>query len=317
MQVKILIGTVAFMLTMMLLGFYTLLEQSRLARFTGAYDGRLTEKGADLFANNCATCHGKDGKAQQCFDPAGKEISCQGLPLNNYGLVCGAKSQRMESLGWGGSKEAFIRQTIAGGRSGGVMPTWSQDYGGPLQRAQIDALTKFVLNYGDEELCSVQPFVFPWPATLAELPTIVTTSIKLEPGQQFDTAVLPAKVPGDPVRGEELYRKVYNCTSCHLDPTNSAASAGGTGPWHGKYSATAQQRVGQVGKDESGADVTYNTPEDYSYRSILYPGEYLVTKVEATGEKYPNAMPAYSKDAKFNENPQDIADLVAYLLSLK
>ena len=64
MQIKVVIGTVAFMLTMMVLGYVTLREPARLEEFTHAEHGRSIEFGAELFAGNCATCHGIEGKAQ-------------------------------------------------------------------------------------------------------------------------------------------------------------------------------------------------------------------------------------------------------------
>ena len=63
MQIKVVIGTVAFMLTMMVLGYVTLREPARLEEFTHAEHGRSVEFGAELFAGNCATCHGIEGKA--------------------------------------------------------------------------------------------------------------------------------------------------------------------------------------------------------------------------------------------------------------
>ena len=45
MQVKIMIGTVAFMMTMMLFGYAALREPARLERFAAADLGRNVEKG--------------------------------------------------------------------------------------------------------------------------------------------------------------------------------------------------------------------------------------------------------------------------------
>ena len=305
MQVKIIIGTVAFMLTMILLGFYSLLEPARLENFTNARLGRQTEKGAEIFKNNCSTCHGQDGRAQDCVDAAGEPIACKGLPLNYAPLICGEKSDRMNARGWAGTKEAFIQNTIAGGRAGGVMIAWSQDFGGPLQENEVVAATKYVLNFENDELCSFIATSFPWPENYADLPTI--TADMVEAGTEpFEPESFPVVLPGDVARGETLYKETYPCTSCHGIPED-ATTSGGSGPWHGDYA----ERVGEiVGQTDIDGTYTYNTVEDYTYRSILYPGEYIV-------DGYTNAMTVFSEDHNMNSNPQHLADLIAYLLAPK
>ena len=124
MQVKVVIGTIAFMLVMIILGVIALFEPARLEETTEAYAGRQIEKGAVIFNENCAECHGVEGKAQNCVTFAGEEKTCIGLPLNHIPLLCGDPSQSMNQMGWESSKEAFIRQTIAARRPPTEMPTW-------------------------------------------------------------------------------------------------------------------------------------------------------------------------------------------------
>ena len=50
MQVKVVIGTIAFMLTMIILGYAALREPERLEHFTGARDGRTIETGANILS---------------------------------------------------------------------------------------------------------------------------------------------------------------------------------------------------------------------------------------------------------------------------
>ncbi len=61
MQVKVIIGTIAFMLTMVILGLATLLEPARMEESTDAFLGRQIENGAQLFRDSCVECHGVDG----------------------------------------------------------------------------------------------------------------------------------------------------------------------------------------------------------------------------------------------------------------
>ena len=122
MQIKIVIGTVAFMLTMMILGFAVLREPARLAEASAAAEGRSIEAGAHIYENNCATCHGEHGKAEECFDSVGEQVGCKGLPLNDYFLVCEDPSPRMAAMNWTGTKSDFVKTTIAAGRFGTEMP---------------------------------------------------------------------------------------------------------------------------------------------------------------------------------------------------
>ncbi|NJN55510.1 MAG: c-type cytochrome, partial [Anaerolineae bacterium] len=160
MQVKVVIGTIAFMLTMVVLGYSALREPTRLEEFTGAAHGRSIEQGAQLFVNNCVTCHGIDGKAESgpesgCVDAQG-EPNCLGLPLNNYYLLCGDTPQRAIDLGWEGTTENLILKTVAAGR-GAIMPTWSSEFGGPMRPDQVQNVTNYVLNWESEELCAEPP----------------------------------------------------------------------------------------------------------------------------------------------------------------
>lgn len=327
MQVKIIIGTIAFMLTMILLGFYSLLEPARLQNFTDARNGRQIEAGAELYKSNCATCHGLDGKgtnSTECYNAEGDPIGCVGRPLNSYGLLCvadgAAKPQRLEDWQWAGTTEGFIHQTVAAGRSGGVMAAWGQEYGGPLQENEVTNVVKYVANFANEELCSIPLFAFPWTENLAELSSV--TAEEVEPtileGQIFDLAQLPVSLEGDPATGKTLYEETYACNSCHGLPEDSS-TAGGSGPWHGDYAERVGDRIGEANADGT---YTYESIEDYSYRSILYPGEYLVglngqnSQAEST-DNYANAMIAYSNDATMNASPEDIVHLIAYLLESK
>ena len=207
MQIKIVIGTIAFMIAMMVFGFAALREQSRMVRFTNAELGRSIEAGSEIFANNCATCHGGDGTAQECFDTNGNQIACQGLPLNYNGLVCGDVSQRMMDMGWKGTKHDYVLTTVSAGR-GTVMPTWSELFGGPLRPDQVENVTNFVLNFESEELCAQPLVTYEWPELAAEF-----------------LAGPDVTPPGDPARGEELYTTTYGCVACHgsLDGSTPAA----------------------------------------------------------------------------------------------
>jgi mono/diheme cytochrome c family protein len=279
MQVKVIIGTIAFMLVMIIFGFATLIEPARLDTVTSARAGRQIEDGAHLYQNNCATCHGIAGKAEQCFDASGNQIGCQGLPLQSIPLLCGEPTERMVQLGWSGSKQSLIQQTVAAGRIGTSMPTWSRQFGGPMEDHQIEEVTAFIMNWSlDTELCGEDVFVerVEWPESAEDLPE------------------------GDAGNGPGLYEITYGCQSCHGDP--GVADSNLVGPWLGNIANVAAERV----EGQSAAQ--------YIYESILYPNAF-VAPICARDLPCadPSTMPDYFGDRM---SLQDMADIVSYYLTL-
>jgi cytochrome c oxidase cbb3-type subunit 3 len=98
-------------------------EIANVAAYVVALAGRKPEgavdldKGKQLFADNCAACHGDAGKGNP-------EVGAPNLTSNIWLY---------------GGEQAVIEQTIANGR-GGVMPPWN----GRLDQATINALTVYV-----------------------------------------------------------------------------------------------------------------------------------------------------------------------------
>lgn len=281
MQVKVIIGTVAFMIAMMVFGYATLREPARLERFTAARTGRQIEAGAHLYTNNCATCHGVDGRAEECYDAAGNQIGCQGLPLNYAPLLCGDPSLRMEAMNWDGSKTDFVLTTVAAGRTGTVMPVWAEQFGGPMRPDQVENVALFVLNWQSEELCSAPIITYDWPETVADF---------------------QAEFPeGNAENGAQLYVS-YGCSGCHGDPQGDTSTAV-VGPWLGDIAEVGATRVDGL------------TAEDYVYESILQPSAFIVPECP-TGPCAgpPSAMPD-NFPLRMGENPQDLADLMSYLFT--
>jgi len=61
---RILVGIVMFVGIMILVGWVAINEEARMASFERTFTGRSIERGAELFAANCSTCHGADGRGQ-------------------------------------------------------------------------------------------------------------------------------------------------------------------------------------------------------------------------------------------------------------
>jgi mono/diheme cytochrome c family protein len=124
---------------------------------------------------------------------------------------------------------------------------------------------------------------------------VVTAIVILLAGcaQNTESRIPYSEIPpeGDPARGEQLFNESINaappCSICHA--AGNTASPDLTG-----YGAIAGERV------------EGETAHEYTFYGIAEPGRYIV-------EGYGNAM--YDRyDEKLT--PQQIADLIAYLLTL-
>ncbi len=282
MQVKIVIGTIAFMLTMMIMGFAALREPARLEEYTHAFAGRSIENGARIFEGNCATCHGIHGKGEVCYNAAGEQIGCQGLPLNYQPLLCSDNSDRtarMNAMNWAGTKEAFVESVVSAGRAGTAMPVWSAQFGGPMREDEIKNVVAFVLNWESDSLCNEELPTFDWPA-LAE-------------------TFLDDFPDGDAAKGEALFVS-YGCSGCHGAPDGSVPAS--VGPDLSNIAVDGEARI------------EHYTAVMYVYESILEPNAFIADQCP-TGPCIgpPSAMPANFAE-RMGTNPQDLADLLAYLL---
>ena len=285
MQVKVVIGTIAFMLTMIILGYAALREPERLAHFTEAREGRTIETGAKIYIDNCSTCHGVNAEAEECTDAAGGQIGCQGLPLKNYFLVCGDTPERLLETEFPGTKEQFVERTISAGRSGTSMPAWASRYGGAMRDDQVENVAAFVLNFADEEFCSVEPSRFPWPDLVDDF-------------LAYDDVDFTA-VPGDAANGAELY-VTYGCSGCHGNVDEPGSNQ--TGPWLGNIAEDGATRVeGQ-------------TAEQYVYTSILDPNAFIAPDCANGPCVSPSAMLKDLGSRIGTNNPQDMVDLLEFLV---
>ncbi|MBI5030228.1 MAG: c-type cytochrome [Chloroflexi bacterium] len=168
-QLKILIGIIFTLLTCIPLaaiamndlghdfGLVPQDQPTEMELRAAALSGRQIEVGADLFGQYCYSCHGKNGEGLPGVAPA----------LNRKDLFDGTHQR---NVGWPGSINGFIKNTIAAGRPiqsrpdlySAKMPTWSQEYGGPMRPDQVNALVAFVMNWQGKA-----PEVDAWPVAVA------------------------------------------------------------------------------------------------------------------------------------------------------
>lgn len=291
MQVKVVIGTIAFMLTMIIFGYAALREPVRLEEFTGAAKGRSIETGAEIFAANCVGCHGIDGKAVVgCTNPNTGDESCLGLPLNNFFLLCDDIPRRLLDLGWQGTTENFIKKTVSAGR-GAIMPAWLNEFGGSMRPDQVQNVTNYVLNWGGEELCSNPPAEFPWPGP------------GLGSVQEFQTMDITDPVeftaePGNPELGAVAYQ-TYGCNACHGQPEEPNSAT--VGPWLGEIKTEGANRIEGY------------LAQDYIYESILAPNAFIAPDCPTGPCVQPSLMPGDFANRMAME-PQNMANILAYLM---
>ena len=165
------------------------------------------------------------------------------------------------------------------------MPTWSQQYGGPLRDDQVNDLVNFVMN---------------WEAEANAGPSV---PLNFKPVGSDTTTPLPA---GDVARGADLFAQKVKagnnsnvpCKACHsLLPGQILV-----GPSLAGIGTLAASR--EPGK----------SAEDYIRESIQNPNAYLVSDSPAYLTNGKSTMPAGLGNSLTD---QDLADLIAYLASLK
>jgi len=93
-QLEISLGILLVLATGMILIFYGLGEEERMALLERQQHGQAIEVGAGLFDNNCSGCHGPQGEGIPGLCP----------PLNDKYFF----SNRLKDVGWSGSLEDYI-----------------------------------------------------------------------------------------------------------------------------------------------------------------------------------------------------------------
>lgn len=98
-------------------------------------DQEQLELGAQIFAENCAVCHGEDGQ----------------------GRVGATLAKDWPSI----RPDLKVRDTIERGIPDTLMPAWGEASGGPLSEEEIDALTFYILSWQSGGPIYIVPFSTP------------------------------------------------------------------------------------------------------------------------------------------------------------
>ena len=330
---KILLGVLAVLVSfagLLAQGFF---ENKRMEAQTANWHGRSVEKGAEIFASNCYTCHGVDGKGQPGVAPA----------LHSRYFF----TERMKDVGWAGSLHDYIALTVAAGRPSKtksqwaqVMPTWSSRFGGPMRDDQVEQVTQFILNWQEDAM--KQQWGTPIITGTAGLTgttavtgtggvtgtAVVTPPLNLDPFQPFQdapskaeagsithtvgtlgaaavgttaavsaTASAPAAGAAQAARPPHQLYTDMGCGGCHkIDQDQTPDNQGQPGPNQGNLYQTAATRV--PGEDA----------ETYVYNSITNPSAFVVPGY------VDGIMPKNFKDRMSEE---EIRSLVKWVLDPK
>ncbi|MFM8322006.1 MAG: c-type cytochrome [Chloroflexota bacterium] len=275
---QILLGAILVLVTSTIVLVYGFNEETRMAQAAESQRGRAIEQGAGLFEQQCSRCHGTQGKGIAGLCP----------PLNDRNFF----DNRLKDVGWSGTLEDYIVATASSGRLVSTrpqtypgqgmpaMPAFHQSYGGPLREDQIRNIATFILNWEST-------------ATLVEVPAAPT-------GPTAGTDITKPLPEGDAAAGEAKATSL-GCVACHIAaPTGPHWLANDQEPGVGTRAAA---RIGQP--DYTGAA---QSDVQYLFEAIVSPNVYVVPGFA------PGIMPQNYGNTLTD---QDMADLVAYLLSLK
>jgi mono/diheme cytochrome c family protein len=183
------VATIVTVLVVALLVVVYLGENTRMQTETKAQQGKLIARGARLYDNYCAGCHGKRGEGTAGVYP----------PLNVEDLWAGR-----EAVAFYGTLHDYISLNIAAGHPSQRMPSWADEYGGPLRPDQIEDITQFVLNW-----MGPQPEGVRLPVA-ERTPTPVAGPTPTGPAEPV--------AAGDPATGADIF--ATRCANCHGPDAN-------------------------------------------------------------------------------------------------
>lgn len=277
MKWHIVVGSIAVVGALVVGGIMAIDEQDRMAAFTRSYRSRQVEEGALIFENNCRTCHGIQGEGTPL-----------GPALNDPTLFSG---ERLRAVGFGGTVEDYLRGTVSAGRpvpSQGAesypqrMPTWSQEFGGPMRVDQVESVVVFIMNWEERAIAGAEP-------TPADGVLMMGTEIGV---------TLPE---GDPEAGQALAEGTLGCAACHILTVVGP-------PWaaEGGLPALGTRAEIRIGQDDYQGEAS--TGEEYLIESVVMTNAYLVEGYAA------GLMPG---DFGEKLTLQDMADLLAYMLTFR
>jgi mono/diheme cytochrome c family protein/plastocyanin len=136
-QINIIVALV--FISVLVTGAYTMWDPERASEAQDTQREKTVERGAFLFAQNCATCHGNKGEGGQAANRLKAAPPLNRGDLQGKDAKTGQVSETDKLLQF-----KFIVNTITCGRIGKSMPTWGQSQGGALNDEQIRQLATLI-----------------------------------------------------------------------------------------------------------------------------------------------------------------------------
>ena len=256
------------------------------------YTARAIEAGAQVYTEQCARCHGADGKGIDSQGPELSGIDFLGKVENGLEVQ---KSQRLQDIGWTGTLDSYIRAVTASGiplKSSSVWdvvhPAFGQAYGGNLRDDQITNVALFIENW-------------------RQAPNTTGTVEEPKPGEGQVAQATAVPLTPEQEAGKAVFLK-QGCIACH---TIKGVATGAVGPNLTKIGADAADIINSADYKKSQGKAT--TPADFIHESIATPNAYIATNCP-TGPCAANIMPQNYAEVI---PAQDLTNLVTYLASLK
>ena len=256
------------------------------------YSARSIEQGAQVYFEQCARCHGADGKGIESQGPALNSINFLG---RNEGGREAQKSQRLTDIGWIGNLDGYIRAVTAAGiplKSSNIWdvthPAFGQSYGGNLRDDQIQNVSNFIQNWKQN-------------------PAVSGVIDSPKPGESLGPKATAVPLSPEQEAGKATFLKM-GCNACHAI---KGVATGAVGPNLSKLGADAVDII--LSSDYKSSQGKATTVEDYVQESIVNPNAFITPKCPQ-GACLANIMPQNFKDTI---PAADLKNLVAYLSSLK
>jgi mono/diheme cytochrome c family protein len=285
------ISVIAFLSACAIVGISDLTRA--LGQQDAKYSARSIEAGAQVYFEQCARCHGADGKGIDGQGPALSSITFLGK-VDQNGLQT-TKSQRLADIGWTSSLDNYIRAVTASGiplKSSNAWdvnhPAFGQAYGGNLREDQIANVARFIENWAQD-------------------PVTTGTVEEPKPGAAFTPKPTAAPLSPEQQAGLAVFQK-QGCVACH---TIKGVSTGSVGPNLSAIGTEAGTIIQSAGYKSSQGKA--KTAEEFIQESIMNPNAYIATNCP-TGPCPASVMP---QNFGTTIPAADLKNLVAYLSSLK
>lgn len=271
-RIDITLGLITTIATVAIIAVVGLGEERRMEQAARAFDVRSVERGAQMFDQYCADCHGVHAVGGMC--PPLDETS--GLHGGSLGE---GVAWRLDELGWDRSDPyGYVYSVIEGGRqistrpwrwSGNrvapddlttmAMPAWGRDYNGPLRPDQIKDLANFIVSFEDN------------------LPDTAEEAIDFNAGIEGKVSIFdapdanPRPDGSDPAAlGEWLFTGTLACATCHVyEGVSNPIPA--TGPELTDIATVAADRIDL---DDYAGEAS--TALEYIRESIVSPSAHVV-----------------------------------------